>query len=139
MFYLGIFIICLVILDVFYVSYSFTKKKFAFVWPLHALRSICGLFVTILFLPLLDYFVSVLGCINNGEGVLVHSFFTEIRCWTGIHILHAVLSIIVSTIFVLVSLVVSITYFECRSTSNDPTARFHITSTFFIDSSLLLG
>src|SRR3569833_4362844 len=52
-FYICIFIVCLVILDIFYVSYSFSRKKFSFVWPLQALRSVCGLFVTVLFLPFL--------------------------------------------------------------------------------------
>lgn len=53
LFYLCLAIVCLVILDVFYVSYSFSKKKFAFVWPMQALRSVCGLFVTVLYLPFL--------------------------------------------------------------------------------------
>lgn len=51
--YIGIFIVILIILDIFYVSYSFTRKKFTFVWPLQALRSSVGLFVTVLFLPFL--------------------------------------------------------------------------------------
>lgn len=34
MLYLPIFLIILVILDIIYVSYSFSKKKFAFTWPL---------------------------------------------------------------------------------------------------------
>ncbi len=33
-FYLCLSIVVLVILDVFYVSYSFSQKKFAFVWPM---------------------------------------------------------------------------------------------------------
>lgn len=123
MFYVGLSIVVLVILDIFYVSYSFSKKKFAFVWPLHALRSLCSLFVTILFLPLLDYFMSVLGCIYDLNGNYVHHIFTEMVCWQGIYIVHAVLSIIISVVFVVISLTVSITYFECRSTSSDPTAR----------------
>jgi hypothetical protein len=55
-FYLCLSIVCLVILDVFYVSYSFSKKKFAFVWPMQALRTVCGLFVTVLYLPFLGNF-----------------------------------------------------------------------------------
>ena len=150
-FYLCIFLVCLVILDVFYVSYSFSKKKFAFVWPLQALRSTCGLFVTVLFLPLLGgsfffaffvfvffgcYFVfwclfffvelfsSLLCCINK-DGNLVHSTFTEVKCWDGIHILHASFSVVVSCIFICISMVVALTYFETKGTSNDPSARIH--------------
>jgi hypothetical protein len=32
--YIMIFIVILIIMDIFYVSYSFTRKKFTFVWPL---------------------------------------------------------------------------------------------------------
>ena len=53
LFYLCIGIVFMVILDIFYVSYSFSKKKFKFVWPLQFLRSVCGMFVTVLFLPFL--------------------------------------------------------------------------------------
>ena len=81
-------VVCLVILDAFYVSYSFSKKKFAFVWPMQALRTICGLFVTVLF--------------------------------------------IVSIIFIVISGVVSLTYFESRSTSNDLAAKVTSRADVFI-------
>jgi len=57
LFYLCLAVVCLVILDVFYVSYSFSKKKFAFVWPMQALRTVCGLFVTVLYLPFLGKYI----------------------------------------------------------------------------------
>ena len=130
-FYLCIFIVCLVILDIFYVSYSFSKKKFAFMWPLSALRSTCGLFVTVLFLPLLgiiyiyiyiELFTSMLSC-KEEDGEYRHSLFNDEKCWEGMHILHASFSILVSTIFINISLVVGFTYYETKSTSNDPSAR----------------
>ena len=52
-FYICVAVVCVVILDAFYVSYSFSKKKFAFVWPMQVLRTISGLFVTVLYLPFL--------------------------------------------------------------------------------------
>ena len=53
LFYIMAFIIILVILDILYVSYSFQKKKFRFIWPLQILRSVVAVFVTGLFLPVL--------------------------------------------------------------------------------------
>ena len=47
-----IFLIILVLLDIIYVSYSFSKKKFRFTWPLVILAQLVPLFVTILFLPI---------------------------------------------------------------------------------------
>jgi len=74
-FYLCLSIVCLVILDVFYVSYSFSKKKFAFVWPMQALRTVCGLFVTVLYLPFL-------GNIST-EYICLETFTSMLRCENG--------------------------------------------------------
>ena len=49
--YLVIFSIVIIILDIVYVSYSFTKKKFRFTLPLVLLARIVPLFVTFLFIP----------------------------------------------------------------------------------------
>ena len=70
-FYICLSIVVLAILDVFYVSYSFSQKKFAFVWPMQALRTVCGLFVTVLFLPFLGKIMKF---------ILVETFTTMLRC-----------------------------------------------------------
>ena len=123
MFYVFVFLVVFVILDIVYVSYSFAKKKFAFVWPLNALRFLFSLFISILFLPFTYYFVSILNCVTDDNGNYVQTYFPNIVCWSGIYILHGVCSIFVIIVFVVICLAVSITYFECRSTSNDSTAR----------------
>lgn len=62
LFYAGILVVVLVMIDIFYVSYSFQQKKFKYVWPLKVLRSVCGLLVTVFFLNFLELFVSFLKC-----------------------------------------------------------------------------
>ena len=52
-FYVAILMVLLVIIDIFYVSYSFQQKKFKYVWPLKLLRTFCGLLVTVFFLNFL--------------------------------------------------------------------------------------
>ena len=47
-----IFIILLIVVDIVYVSYSFSKKKFGFTFPLVILAQVVPLFVTVLFLPI---------------------------------------------------------------------------------------
>jgi hypothetical protein len=47
-----IFLIILVLIDIIYVSYSFSKKRFRFTWPLVILAKLVPLFVTIFFLPI---------------------------------------------------------------------------------------
>jgi len=56
-FYLGILLVVLVIVDIGYVLFSIARKKFAFIWPLKALTAFCSIFVTVLFLPLLSIFI----------------------------------------------------------------------------------
>jgi hypothetical protein len=127
-FYLCLAVVVLVILDVFYVSYSFSQKKFAFVWPMQALRTVCSLFVTVLFLPFLETFTTMLRCDSNGQMTL----FPDVTCWQGTHIIHACFAIIVSIIFILIAIVVSLTYFESRSTSNDLAAKVTSRADVFI-------
>ena len=52
-YYLSVVAVTLVILNIAYVSYSFSRKYFTVTWPLHVLRNIAKIFVTFLFMPLL--------------------------------------------------------------------------------------
>lgn len=60
--YLLIFLIILVILDIIYVSYSFSKKKFKYTLPLVLLAQIVPLFVTILFIPIMEFLTNIINC-----------------------------------------------------------------------------
>jgi hypothetical protein len=122
-FYIGIAILGFAIVNVVYVNYAFSRKKFSFNWPIMILKYIATLFVTILYLPFLDYFISIVACVKDNYGNTVHSYFSEVTCWSGMHILHAVFAIIGSLIFFCMSIVISLTFFEYKSASNDTTAR----------------
>lgn len=50
--------VILVLLDIVYVSVSFSRNKFNHVWPLHVLRSIVSFIVTVLFMPVVGIFIS---------------------------------------------------------------------------------
>ena len=39
------------------------------------------------------------------------TLFQDTQCWSGAHIIHAVFAILISVIFVVISMVVSLTYF----------------------------
>lgn len=52
--YLMNFLVLLVILDILYVSYSFSQKRFSATWPLEILRSVASLLVTVFFLPITE-------------------------------------------------------------------------------------
>ena len=62
LYYVFILLVILVMLDIAYVAYSFTKKKFAYLWPLKLPRSVCSLIITVLFMPLFEFFCSMFVC-----------------------------------------------------------------------------
>jgi hypothetical protein len=70
----------------------------------------------------------MLRCDSNGQMTL----FPDVTCWQGTHIIHACFAIIVSIIFILIAIVVSLTYFESRSTSNDLAAKVTSRADVFI-------
>ncbi len=123
MFYMLLALVFLIIIDIAYVSYSTSRTKFTFSWPLYALRTLILLFTTVLFLPILNYFFSVLSCITNNQNKIAHIYFNEIVCWENIHILHSIFAILIAIIFISIAIIVGLTYFDCRTSSADPGAR----------------
>ena len=123
-FYCAVIFVTLIILDIFYVSYSMKIENFYVIWPLHVLRSICTLVVTVLFLPVLDIFTFMISCQRDGNGVLRHQQYNEIECFKGNHILNAIFSVILSITFIVISMIVGITFFECKTDSSDPSTRY---------------
>lgn len=98
-FYLCIVILIFVILNIFYVSYAFNRKKFNFMWPIYTLKIFLSFFINIAFYPFLDLFMSMMNCNQNKYKVLSHAEFTDIECWSGIHILHSSFAILISIVF----------------------------------------
>ena len=123
-FYLGILLVLLVIVDIIYVLYSMARKKFAVIWPLKALTSFCSIFVTVMFLPLLKLFVSMISCHKNDDGVFVHNYYVEERCWEGLHILHAIMAVVVSIVFIMISLIVTLTFYDIKTLSANAASKY---------------
>lgn len=49
--------------------------------------------------------------------------FDEIKCFTGFHLLHTIVSVVFNLIFVLISLIVALNYYESRISSKNKQAR----------------
>lgn len=122
-FYAGILLVILVIVDIIYVSYSFQQKKFKYVWPLKVLRSVCSLLVTVLFLNFLELFCNFLKCLPGDDGELYMSLYEDVKCWSGLFILHASFAVAVSFIFVIICLIAAVALYESKETQNDISAK----------------
>lgn len=81
--YLMNLLILLIVLDILYVSYSFSRKRFAIMWPLQILRSIAAFVVTVLFLPITETLLIVIQCATatDGSGNFVLYYFPNVICW----------------------------------------------------------
>lgn len=58
--YILLFLILLIIVDIMYVSYSFSQQRFRAMWPVIALRHVISLVVTVLFLPITETLTSII-------------------------------------------------------------------------------
>ena len=67
-------------------------------------------------------------CDNNSQ----HYIFKNFTCWSGVHIIHAVLAIAISLIFLAICITISLTYYKSRSSSNDSSARVNSRADSFV-------
>lgn len=122
-FYIFNVLIILVMCDIIYIAYSFHTGRFSVFWPLSILRSTCGLFVTVLFMPLIDLLTSMPQCDYDDDGTWVQQFFPDIVCWKGMHLLHTIVGFTVAGLFIVICMIVSLTYYESKDDPNDPGAK----------------
>lgn len=129
-FYIIVFLIFVIVIDFVYVVISFKHKKFSFMQPIQILRIASLLMVTVLYVPISEFFFSISACSLGGSGLLVHTIFSTEQCFAGIHILHATASYIMFLIFGTMTFGSLVLHFENRFTK-DPSAKIHSTSDLF--------
>lgn len=74
---------------------------------------------SILFLPILNIFILALDCTSDIKGILRHTNYNEIICWEQTHIIHSIFGILISIIFTLMVLILSLLNFETKTNSRD--------------------
>lgn len=108
-----VLIVILVICNIIYVSISFSRNYFTYTWPLIVLTNVAKFFVTILFMPIFELFLSMFVCYYNDElGEFRNSITSEIVCFQSLHIFYMVISCLVSIAFLIICYVVAINFFE---------------------------
>ena len=70
-------------------------------------------------------------CTKVGDNY-TNVYFTSVQCWKGEHILHAVFGFLAALLFLENNFVIAICYFECKSTSNVPSARVNARANFLV-------
>jgi len=122
--YILLFVLGIFMMNIAYIGFNISRKRYSFAWAVPIFRYFSILFITIFFIPFLNYFVSISACVKDEREMMVHYIYTEIECWTGVHVIHAAFAIIGSIVFVIITGILSLMYYEYKDSPNDSTARF---------------
>ena len=124
-FYLLLAVVLGVVVDVGYVAYIISSKnKSGAVWPMRLLRSVVSYIVTVLFNPMVEYFLAILECSNFDEEGNPLDYYQnynvdDMQCWTNVHFtVMCVEGVLITIIFVLICTVVMTIFYE-QKTSMD--------------------
>jgi len=63
---------------------------------------------------------------KRSENGYVHVYYPDTKCWEGLHILHAVMAVMVSLIFVIIALVVTLTFYETKTVTSNAGAKYFL-------------
>ena len=112
-FYLSMFSITLVLLDIGYVSYSFNRKYFTVTWPLYLLKNVTKIFLTGLFNPLLELNLSILICEKDDDtGEYILTITKQVKCYNTTYFIHVVIGMVITICFTIICFFVALTLFE---------------------------
>lgn len=122
-FYTLMLIVVLTILNIFYVIYSFNRNYFTYTWPLVILNNIVKIFLTLLFMPILEYFISVFLCTQytntSGNVINVITPTYEIVCFSTEHVIYCIISALLCSIFTFICIIVAINFFQSSPIQHD--------------------
>ena len=123
-FYVGLLIIILLIANIVYVSASFSKSFFSSTWPLYVLRKGLKILLSVLFFPLLNLFISIFNCVNNGT-IMYNYYVTDMVCFSGFHFLHLFLGVLASILLISITFTTALLYFELNDKLDDKMAKIN--------------
>jgi len=121
-FYIVIGLITATIFLIFYAQYSMQRSNSVLLWSSKLLSIWISMFITIFYLPFLEILFAVLECTNTSDG-LVFDRDNSIKCFQGIHWIHAIFSIIFIVFAVAIGILFSLIFYENRMQAGDETSR----------------
>ena len=129
-FYIMMAVVLGVVVDVGYVAYIISSKnKSGAVWPMRLLRSVVSYIVTVLFNPMVEYFLAILECSDYDEegnylGYYQNYNVDDMHCWTDVHFtVMCVEGVLITVIFVLICTVVMTIFYEQKTSMEKDEAK----------------
>ncbi|CAD8069136.1 unnamed protein product [Paramecium sonneborni] len=117
MYYVCIGVFMFMTMLAIYKGLNVKKKKEENSWILLILKILINLFLSILFLPYIDLFISIIDCENDGNGNYQHYYFPNQQCWQEAHIIHGIIAIIMILIFYGFCIIFGAIYYEFQYNS----------------------
>jgi hypothetical protein len=78
----------------------------------------------------IDLFNIMLECSFSSNSY--HHYYPEVKCWTGAHLINSIFAVIISIIFITISLIVGLMFYDSRMTSNEMTAKSNARADVFL-------
>ncbi|KAI9179648.1 hypothetical protein H9P43_004976 [Blastocladiella emersonii ATCC 22665] len=117
-FYLMLSVLSITFLNAAYVGYSFYRNHIRFIWTLKTLRTLLTLCSTVLYIPIVGVFAeNIVSCkAATGESV---------SCFSGNYLPTTIIAITLGVIFIILTFIVTATFFEQEAGGKDILARPH--------------
>jgi len=123
-FYVAIFWLVLMIINIAYVTYSYTRSMFSVTWPLTTLKYFIRSIMCFIYIPFLELYFTILNCrINSVTGKSMNFYVTQYECWTGTQVIHSIVGIIAILILIIFALIIGYIYYEIKNDENNTLAR----------------
>jgi hypothetical protein len=117
-FYISLFVITTILVISFVIGFYFSVNKYKLMWALPFLRGACSLTVGALFIPLISVFSSMLVDCTDQYG-------SHVSCWQGVLLFRSIANSVVGILFLGLSFILTLTYYEQDPTSKTVLSRPH--------------
>ena len=115
----GLGLTTFVLFNMIFVSIASKRKMTGLALSIQTLQVLIWVLTRILYLPLFQLFISIFHCAANPEGDETHFLFPEVYCYSGEHLVYAIIIGVASVVLAVVSLVTGYLYFEKNLDSAD--------------------
>ena len=115
-------LIVLMWITTLYVGYSAKKKAFGFAVAVKLLRFLIWLLTQFLYFPTFQLMLSIFMCQENGKGQSMHVMFDNVYCYSGEHLIYAMMGGLFIFLFVMYSLIFAYLNFNLSQNMQDPSA-----------------
>jgi len=123
-FYSEVTFVFLTLLCFIYIFCKSSSRRYPSSAPIHFVKFFGLLFYTVLFLPFNQHFLSV-SCLTDDQEISFEVLFPDQKCFSDTEMWHNYMGIFMLVFFNAFAMLICLSIFDYRPSSNDPAARSH--------------